>query len=260
VKTSVTAGARFTGRVAIVTGAAGGIGGAVARLLASEGAKVVVVDREEEGLQKIAAEVGSTTAVVADVSVEADVHAYVQRAVADHGRIDLFMNNAGIEGAFGPITDIEVEEFDRVMAINARGVFLGLQKVMRVMRDQGDGGAIVNTASMAVIRARADFSPYIASKYAVAGLTSAAAYDGAPFGIRVNAVAPGLIDTRMAHSVAALTAPHDPQGRMDAIAQQVPLRRYGTPEEVAHSVAWLLSDAASYVTGSLHATDGGFNA
>ena len=231
--------------MAIVTGAASGIGRAAVALLAAEGAYVVAVDRDEDGLQTLESEVASVTAVVADVSLEEDVKRYVQRALELYGRIDLFFNNAGIEGPFGPIMDVATEDFDRVMAINARAVFLGLREVMRVMRDQGTGGSIVNTASMSVLRGRADYSPYIASKGAVAGLTSAATWDGAPFGIRVNALAPGLIDTRMARDIARQTAPADPHGRMEAMAKLVPARRYGTPEEVAQAVIWLLSDDAS---------------
>lgn len=251
---------RFDDRIAIVTGAAGGIGRAAAEQLAQSGAQVVAVDRDALGLQSLEQEYPTITGVVADVSEEADVLQYVEKTLELHGRIDLFFNNAGIEGPFGPIMEVSSEDFDRVMAINTRGMFLGLREVMKVMRGQGTGGSIVNTASMSVMRGRANYSPYIASKGAVAGLTAAAAWDGAPYGIRVNAVAPGLIDTRMAHAIASATAPDDPKGRMAGMARGVPIRRYGRPEEVAQSVLWLLSDAASYVVGTLHVTDGGLNA
>lgn len=184
---------------------------------------------------------------------------YVQAAMRRHGRIDLFFNNAGIEGRMAPMTELSVEDFDRVLAVNARGVFLGLRAVLRVMKPQGSG-AIVNTASMAGIRGAATFAPYVASKHAVVGLTRCAALEGAPFGIRVNGVAPGHIDTRMARDLTAQIDPADPEGAYQRIAAAVPLGRYGTAQEVANLVAWLLSDEASYLSGATHLIDGALNA
>jgi 3alpha(or 20beta)-hydroxysteroid dehydrogenase len=249
---------RFAGKVAVVTGAAGGFGRAVATTLAAGGAGLVLVDRAAEALAETAAAVGGA-AVVADVSQEGDVDGYVQAAMRRHGRIDLFFNNAGIEGRMAPMTELSVEDFDRVLAVNARGVFLGLRAVLRVMKPQGSG-AIVNTASMAGIRGAATFAPYVASKHAVVGLTRCAALEGAPFGIRVNGVAPGHIDTRMARDLTAQIDPADPEGAYQRIAATVPLGRYGTAQEVANLVAWLLSDEASYLSGATHLIDGALNA
>lgn len=251
---------RFDGRIGVVTGAAAGFGKAVAaRLLADGAAGVVAVDRDAEALEATAKELGSLTTVVADVSQEEDVARYVRDAVDAYGRIDLFFNNAGIEGRMAPMTELDVADFDRVMAVNARGVFLGLREVLRVMKAQGSG-AIVNTASMAGIRGGANFSPYVASKHAVVGLTRCAAMEGAPYGIRVNGLAPGHVDTRMARDLTAQINPDDPQEVYDRVAAQVPLKRYGTAEEVANFATFLLSDEASYISGQTHLIDGALNA
>jgi 3alpha(or 20beta)-hydroxysteroid dehydrogenase len=246
-------------QVAVVTGAANGFGLAVATRLADEGAKLVLVDRDAEALHAAAEKLGGL-AVVADVSQEAEVDGYVAAAVDAHGRIDLFFNNAGIEGRMAPMTELSVADFDRVWAVNARGVFMGLRAVLRVMKPQGSG-VIVNTASMAAIKGAATFSPYIASKHAVLGLTKSAALEGAPYGIRVNCVAPGHIDTRMARDLTAQINPDDPEGVFQTVSNSVPYgKRYGTAAEVASLVMWLLSDESEYVSGGLHLIDGALNA
>ena len=251
---------RFAGKAAVVTGAAAGIGRSVAAGLAAEGASVILVDRDVDALTGVAAAIAGSLPVAADVSLEGDVDAYVEVAMRAHQRIDVFVNNAGIEGRRAPMTELSADDFDRVMAINARGVFLGLRAVMRVMKLQGSG-AIVNTASMAGIKGGASFSPYVASKHAVVGLTRCAALEGAPFGIRVNAVAPGHIDTRMARALTVQANPDDPESVYQRIAASVPLgRRYGTPDEVASVVLWLLSDEAAYVSGTTQLIDGALNA
>lgn len=251
---------RFAGKVAVVTGAAAGFGLAVSLRLAAEGARVVLVDRAADPLAEAAAAIEDSLPVVADVSQAGDVESYVQAAVARYGQVDLFFNNAGIEGRLAPMTELSVDDFDQVMAVNCRGVFLGLRAVLRVMKEQGSG-AIVNTASMAGIRGSATFAPYVASKHAVVGLTRSAALEGAPFGIRVNAVAPGHIDTRMGRDLAAQINPADPESVYRQTAARVPLgKRYGTAQEVAGCVLWLLSDEASYVSGSTQLIDGALNA
>jgi 3alpha(or 20beta)-hydroxysteroid dehydrogenase len=251
---------RFAGQVAVVTGAASGFGLAVSLRLAAEGARLVLVDRAADPLAAAAAAIDDSVPVLADVSQESDVESYVQAAIARHGRIDLFFNNAGIEGRLAPMTELSVDDFDRVLAVNCRGVFLGLRAVLRVMKEQ-KSGAIVNTASMAGIRGSATFAPYVASKHAVVGLTRCAALEGAPFGIRVNGVAPGHIDTRMARDLTAQINPDDPESAYQQTAARVPLgQRYGTAQEVASMVVWLLSDEASYVSGCTQLIDGALNA
>jgi NAD(P)-dependent dehydrogenase (short-subunit alcohol dehydrogenase family) len=247
------------GKVAVVTGAANGFGLAVATRLADEGAKLVLVDRDVEALNAAAEKLGGL-AVAADVSKEEEVDRYVAAAVDAHGRIDLFFNNAGIEGRMAPMTELSVADFDRVWAVNARGVFMGLRAVLKVMKPQ-HSGVIVNTASMAAIKGAATFSPYIASKHAVLGLTKSAALEGAPYGIRVNCVAPGHIDTRMARDLTAQINPDDPDGVFANVSASVPYgKRYGTAGEVANLVMWLLSDESEYVSGANHLIDGALNA
>jgi 3alpha(or 20beta)-hydroxysteroid dehydrogenase len=247
------------GQVAVITGAANGFGLAVATRLAEEGAKLVLVDRDAERLNEAAGKLDGL-AVVADVSQEGEVDGYVAAAVDAHGRIDLFFNNAGIEGRMAPMTELSVADFDRVWAVNARGVFMGLRAVLKVMKPQRSG-VIVNTASMAAIKGAATFSPYIASKHAVLGLTKSAALEGAPHGIRVNCVAPGHIDTRMARDLTAQINPDDPEGVFQNVSSSVPYgKRYGTAAEVANLVVWLLSDQSEYVSGGLHLIDGALNA
>jgi NAD(P)-dependent dehydrogenase (short-subunit alcohol dehydrogenase family) len=251
---------RFDGRVAIVTGGAAGIGRAVARRLVADGARVMLVDLDADALSATRDEIGAAGSVVADVADEAAVGGYVAQTVERFGRVDLFVNNAGIEGPRVPLVDVSTVDFDRVMAVNARGVFLGLREVMRVLLRQGQGGAIVTTASQGGVRAAPRFSPYIAAKHAVVGLTRAASWEGAPHGIRVNAVAPGHIDTRMARALAASGNPDDPEAVMAEVSARIPMGRYGTAGEVANLVTWLLSPEASYVSGSVYLIDAGLNA
>ena len=250
---------RFDGQVAIVTGAAGGIGSAVARRLVADGARVALVDRAPLGVESLAAELGTeaTLPIVADVTQEDDVASYVRRTVEHFGHVDLLFNNAGIEGHIGAIVDTRLADFDRVLAVNVRGVFLGLREVLRTLQRQGSGGAIVNTASIAGLRGGPGLAPYIASKHAVIGLTRTAALEAASFGVRVNAVAPGYIDTRMLQALIEARSPNHPAAGQQQMAARVPLKRLGSPDEVANLVTWLLSSESRYITGSVHVVDAG---
>ena len=246
----------FDGQVAIITGGAGGLGRAVAARLLAEGARVALVDSNEDQLRQVAGELGASALPIrADVTVEQDVIDYVARTVAELGRVDLFFNNAGIEGRMAKIVDTEMADFDRVIAVNLRGVFLGLREVLRAMRSLGSGGAIVNTASIAGLRGSSRLAPYSTSKHAVIGLTKGAAREGAEFGVRVNAVAPGFIDTRMLHSINAMAG--DREAAEAELVSRVPLGRLGTPDDVANVVRWLLSAEACYVTGGVYLVDAG---
>jgi 3alpha(or 20beta)-hydroxysteroid dehydrogenase len=246
---------QFDGRVAVVTGAAGGFGLAAARSLAAAAAKVVMVDSAADALHEQAAAISGALPVVADVSREDDVDDYVNRAVEAFGQVDMFFNNAGIEGRMAPLTEQPADDFDRVMAVNARGVFLGLRAVLRVMKERRTG-SIVNTSSPAGVKGSAAFGPYVASKHAVVGLTRSAALEAAPFGIRVNCVAPGWADTPMVRKISEQVDPDDPGGLISRVAAESPLGRLGTAQEIANLAIWLLSDAASYVSGAVHVVDG----
>jgi NAD(P)-dependent dehydrogenase (short-subunit alcohol dehydrogenase family) len=246
---------RFTGRIAVVTGAGSGLGRASAERLAAEGANVVLVDVDEEAATRVAEGIAGETLVVrADVSEEAEVQEYLRRAVERFGRIDLHHLNAGIFGAFIPLPELPLEEFERVMAVNVRGQFLGLRGAFRQFSAQGSVGSIVLTASIASLTGAADLLAYHTSKHAVTGLVHGAAVYGGPLGIRVNAVAPGIVPTELFASAADSSGGKNDMSRR---AATTPLRRAGTPEEIAGVVAFLLSDDAGYVTGQLVSADGG---
>ncbi|BDG73167.1 SDR family NAD(P)-dependent oxidoreductase [Roseomonas fluvialis] len=247
----------FTGKAAVVTGGGNGIGRAVCLAFAAHGAKVLVVDRDGDAAVAVAAEIGGQAlACAADVTRADDVAAYVARALDAFGRIDCFHNNAGIEGRVGPIVDYAEADFDAVMAVNVKGVFLGLKHVLPVMIRQG-AGAVVNTASTAGLVGTAKMPAYVASKHAVLGLTKSAAGEVGPLGIRVNAVCPGPIDTRMIRDLERQISPNRPESVEQAYTAGIPLRRYGTVEEVANVVLFLCSDLAGNVTGAQYVIDGG---
>jgi NAD(P)-dependent dehydrogenase (short-subunit alcohol dehydrogenase family) len=248
----------FGGKVAVVTGGGNGIGRAVSLGFARRGAKVVVVDRDAEAGEAVAAEIGKGGAVFrrADVTRSADVQAYVQAALDAFGAIDCFHNNAGIEGRVAPTAEYEEAVFDAVMGVNVKGVFLGLRHVLPVMIRQGRG-AVVNTASVAGLVGTVGMPAYVASKHAVIGLTKVAAGEVGPLGIRVNAICPGPIATRMVRDIARQVSPNNPEGVEERYAASIPMRRYGTAEEVANLVLFLCSDLAGNVTGAQYVVDGG---
>lgn len=243
---------RFKDKVAIVTGAGSGIGRAVAVRLAQEGAAVVVADVTDDGGKETTLQIedagGRALFLHADVSVEQDAVRLVETAVREYGRLDVAVNNAGILGNFVPAADIPVEEFDRIMAVNLRGVFLGMKHQVPAMLETG-GGAIVNVASAAGFLVQPYAAAYTASKHAVVGLTKAFALDHAASGVRINAVAPGGVKTNIA---AHLHLP-DMEGAPDIH----PLGRSADPDELASAIAWLASDEASFTVGTVMLVDGG---
>ena len=251
---------------AVVTGAGGVIGRACCRRLLEDGYRILAVDLDKDAGAALLEELGAGDRLefhAADVTVEADVEGYVREAADRLGGIDAFFNNAGIEGVVAPIVNHPVDALDRVLAVNVRGVFLGLKHVMAVMAGRG-GGSIVNTSSVAGLIGFAGIAPYIASKHAVVGLTKTASIEGAASGVRVNAVCPGPIDSRMMDSLesglAGMLGLPDAATAHGAVTGTVPGGRYGTAEEVADLVAYLLSPRASYVSGAAIPIDWGFTA
>ena len=252
----------FSGKVALVTGGGGGIGRAAALGFTTRGAKVVVVDHDAAAGEASAGIVrqqgGEARLVRADVTRSADVGNYVQETLAGYGAIDCFFNNAGIEGSVAPTQDYDEAVFDQVIAVNLKGVFLGLRHVLPVMLRQGSG-AVVNTASVAGLTGGPGMPAYVASKHGVLGLTKVASADVARAGIRVNAVCPGPVETRMMRSLEAQRNPSDPESIAHAYRAAIPTGRYTLPEEVANMVIYLCSDLAGNVTGTHVVIDGGRN-
>jgi NAD(P)-dependent dehydrogenase (short-subunit alcohol dehydrogenase family) len=246
------------GRVAIVTGGAGGIGRAASLALAARGASVLVVDLDEAGAEATAAAVteagGAASALRADVTDPDSVAGYVAECESRYGGVDAFFNNAAYEGAIAEIPEYPVEEWDRTMAVNVRGVFLGLKHVIPAMRRRG-GGSILNVSSQAGLRGVPNLSAYSASKHAVIGLTRGAALEVAADSIRVNAVCPGPTDTRMMRDIEEVVRGQggDPSG----FVERIPVGRYGRPEEIAELVGWVLLEAPPFLTGAVLPIDGG---
>lgn len=242
---------RFDNKVAVITGAASGIGAATARLLAREGAHVVLADLNDDGGKSIAADLGPTAmAVKCDVSVAADVEALIKAAVDRHGRIDILFNNAGI-GSFGNTVELPPADWERVIAIDLHSVYYACHFAIPHMPA---GSAIVNTASISGLGGDYRFAAYNAAKGAVVNYTKALAIDHARDGIRVNAICPGLVDTPITSGLQQLP------GLREEWQKRIPLQRAAKPEEMANVVAFLASDDASYVTGTIMVADGGTTA
>jgi len=244
----------FAGKVALVVGASAGIGAATAQLFADLGAAVVLASRDvgaiESSAVKINAGGGQAAAIGVDVAIDGAVEAAVALAVVRFGGLEFGVNNAGVQGPARPLADQSPDDFHRIIDINLKGVWRSMRAELPAILDRG-GGAVVNTASVGGLVAAAGIAPYCASKHGVIGLTKAAALDYAP-SVRINVVAPGAIDTAMFNDWMT-----DPQAR-ERMVELHPLGRVGQPSEVAATIAWLCSDASSFVTGAVIPVDGGY--
>jgi NAD(P)-dependent dehydrogenase (short-subunit alcohol dehydrogenase family) len=252
---------RLEGKVAIITGGAGGIGRAAGKLFAAEGANVLLVDLSEQMLQAATKEIGSNRVsyCVGDVTQPADNDDFVRVAKERYGGVDIFLANAGIEGIVKPIAEYDITTFDKVIAVNVRGVWLGLKSVIPALKDRG-GGSIVITSSTAGVSGSPNISAYITSKHAVIGMMRSAALECAPFNIRVNTVNPSPVETRMMRSLEEGIAPGGAIQAKEMIRSQIPLQRYGVPDDVAKLMLFLGSDESSFLTGSVYMADGGSTA
>lgn len=248
--------ARLDGKVAVITGATGQIGSAAARRFAAEGARLLLVDVDAAALAATAAGLGVDVDTLAvDVTADDSAERFTAAALSRFGRVDVALLNAGIEGAVAPVGSSPLASFDRVMAVNVRGVWLGLSALMPAMK--AEGGSIVITSSIAGLKGSPFIAPYSASKHAVVGMMKSAAIEGARDKIRVNTVNPGPIEGRMITSLETGRNPADPDAAHQAGIARIPARRYGRVEEVAALMLFLASDEASFCTGNTYAVDGG---
>lgn len=252
----------LAGKRAIITGGAAGIGLATARVFLREGARVVLVDLAEAALADARTALGAgdeLIEVVADVADPEAVDRFVSVAVEAWGGVDVLFNNAGISGAVGSLVDTTLENFDRVIRVNMVAPFLAMKAVLPLMYAQRSG-SIINTSSIAGLDAATGAVAYTTSKHGVSGMTKVAALESAPYGVRVNSVHPAPTTTALMRGLEEGFDPADPDGAHAAILATIPLGRYGEPEDVAELVAFLASDASSFITGAQYRVDGGMGA
>ncbi|PPL02318.1 SDR family NAD(P)-dependent oxidoreductase [Parapedobacter indicus] len=248
--------AKLEGKVAVITGGSGAIGSTTAKLFLEEGAKVVLVDINEQALSEVASELNSDriSYVTADVTKADDVQKYVQHTVNTFGKIDVFFNNAGVEGAVKPIEEYPEDVFDKLIAVNVKGVWLGLKYVLSEMNE---GGSVINTSSVAGLSGSPLVSAYVTSKHAVVGLTRAVALEAAPRKIRVNSIHPSPVDNRMMRSLEGGYAPGAAEEAKKNFENAIPLNRYATNDDIAKGVLFLASDDSKFITGTKLVMDGG---
>lgn len=253
---------RLKDKVAIITGGSGGIGKATAKRFLEEGARVAVVDISSEALEELKSEIGGLGELLiirSDVTQEDQVRDYVKRTMQSFGTVDVFFNNAGIEGKIQPLIDVSLEDFEKVQAVNVRGVFLGLKHVLPIMIKK-EKGSIINMSSNGGLDGTPNLGPYITSKHAVSGMTKTAALEVAKYHVRVNSVHPCPVNTRMMRSIEAGFNPNDADSAQRDFSGRIPLGRYAEAMEVANLVLFLASDESAFVTGAQFRIDGGMGA
>ena len=253
---------RLHDKIAIITGASGGIGQVTAARFLEHGACVVLVDIDQDALDATMKTLDGgdrSLAVQADVSLEEDVQRYVRASIERFGRIDVLFNNAGIEGKVAPLEEQEVAMFDKVIAINVRGAFLGLRHVLPHMY-KARAGSVINTSSVAGLNGSPGVLPYVTSKHALTGMTKVAALEAAKYDVRVNSIHPSPVNTRMMRSLEAGFGPDDAEAAKTELEQSIPLGRYGESDDIANLVLFLASDESRFITGAQYRIDGGMGA
>ncbi|MDA0272820.1 MAG: glucose 1-dehydrogenase [Proteobacteria bacterium] len=252
---------RLEGKVAVITGGAGGIGKAAGKLFVGEGADVLLVDLDEKALKSACNDIGSNKVsyCVADVANSDDNQRMISTAEERFGGVDVLVANAGIEGDVTSIVDYDEKRFDQVMAVNVKGPFLGLKAAIPAIARRG-GGSIIITSSVAGINGAANVAPYVTSKHAVIGMMKSAARECAPMNIRVNTVNPSPVETRMMRSLEEGFAPGEAEKARAGMRASIPLGRYAEPEDVAKLMLFLASGDSEFITGSVYMADGGSTA
>ncbi|HBV22873.1 MAG TPA: oxidoreductase [Jeotgalicoccus sp.] len=251
----------YENKVVLITGAAGGIGLASAKKFAEEGAKLALVDLSAEAVETAAKEIKDTEIITfgANVTEESEVEKFVQATKEHYGQIDVFLNNAGVNGKTEELVDITKENIESVFAVNVFGVFYGLKHVLAVMKEQ-KSGSVINMGSIGSWIGSPSMSPYVASKHAVVGITKSAALEAAEYGVRVNAISPHAVETEMMRRIEANRNPEEAAASKQAVIDGIPLSRYAQPEEIADLVIFIGSDKASFITGTYQRIDGGASA
>lgn len=253
---------RIEGKVAVITGGAGGIGLEAAKRFLDEGAEgILLVDVEDNQLKDAAKSLESDNVKFfrADVSRNDDVKAYTEKAIQEFGRIDVLFLNAGIEGVVKPLTEYPEDMYDKVLAVNVKGVWLGLKHAFPYMKEYG-GGSIIITSSVAGMQGTPNVMAYVTSKHAIVGSMKVAALEGAEHGIRVNSIHPSPVDNRMMRSLEEGFAPGGAEEAKKGFEQMIPLKRYANNREIANLALFLASDESSFITGSTYSIDGGMTA
>ncbi|MFO7840681.1 MAG: SDR family oxidoreductase [Fidelibacterota bacterium] len=244
----------------VITGGSGGIGIATAKMMLDEGAKVLLVDIDKDALKKTAGELNSSDVHIfkADVSDEKEVKAYADKAKELFGHVDVFFNNAGIEGEVKPLEEYPLDTYHKVIDINVNGVYYGLRHIFPLMKESG--GSVIITSSVAGLAGTPGVLPYVTSKHAIIGMMRTAALEGAASKIRVNTINPSPVDNRMMRSLEEGFAPGEAEAAKKGFEESIPLKRYATNEEVAAAAMFLAGDESSFITGVVLPVDGGMNA